>query len=50
MKSTMPYSLMILRNGSVSAGNMAADHAGASRPKNDGPSRIPATTSPITCG
>ena len=50
MKKTMPISLSTLRNGIAAGGKSAADAPGASQPSSDGPSRMPATTSPITCG
>src|SRR5215218_5219940 len=50
MNTSSPTWLMELRNPSESGGKRRADAAGAIHPRNDGPSRIPATISPTTCG
>ena len=48
MKNISPTSDSTLRKGTASAGKSAAAVAGATKPKSEGPSIIPATISPMT--
>jgi hypothetical protein len=50
MKRTTPTWAMMLSGAKIASGRMAFAKPGETRPRSDGPSMMPATTSPMTAG